>query len=143
MKKISTAIDTEKISLTIYNEGFGAVKETRKVDITQEANEIVFADVTQQIEIDSLLVEGLQILEFNYDYDLVDRNKLLAKYIDMEVCLKDRETGDKKNCRLLLVENDGRCVLEDSSTKEIYIDSEGEIVLPSLPSGLIVKPALI
>lgn len=143
MKKIFTAIDTEEISLTIYNEGFGAVKEIRKVNTTKKDNELVFADVAQQIEIDSLLVEGLQILEFNYDYDLVDRNKLLAKYIDMEVCLKDRKTGDKKSCRLLSVESNGKCVLEDLSTKEIYIDSDGEIVLPSLPSGLIVKPALI
>jgi hypothetical protein len=143
MKKVTTAKDTENISLTIYNGGFGAVKETRKVNVTQQDNELVFADVAQQIEVDSLLVEGLQILEFNYDYDLVGRNKLLNKYIDMEVYLKDRKTGDKKSCRLLSVENDGKCVLEDTSTMEIYIDTEGEIILPSLPSGLIVKPALI
>ena len=60
MKKIFTAIDTEEISLTIYNEGFGAVKEIRKVNTTKKDNELVFADVAQQIEIDSLLVEGLQ-----------------------------------------------------------------------------------
>ncbi|KUO71706.1 MAG: hypothetical protein APF77_07835 [Clostridia bacterium BRH_c25] len=143
MKKLSTANDTKNISLTVYNGGFGAVKETRNVNLTGAETELVFADVAQQIETDSLLVDGLNILEFNYDYDLVDRDKLLRKYIDKEVYLKDRSTGDKKCCRLLSVEGSGRCVLEDSSTKEIYIDAYAELILPSLPSGLIVKPALV
>ena len=143
MKKISTATDTKDVSLTIYNGGFGAVKETRTVNLTGVETELIFADVAQQIETDSLLVEGLNVLEFNYDYDLVDRKKLLNKYIDKEVYLKDRETGERKGCRLLSVEPSGKCVLEDNSTKEIYIDTQAEIILPSLPSGLIVKPALV
>lgn len=143
MKKISTATDTKEISLTIYNGGFGAVKEIRKVSLTGGETELVFADVAQQIETDSLLVEGLNILEFNYDYDLVDRGKLLKKYIDKEVYLMDRKTGEKKSCRLLSVEGAGSCVLEDNASKEIYIDTQAELVLPSLPSGLIVKPALV
>ena len=143
MNKISTATDTKDISVTIYNGGFGAVKETRNVNLTGVETELIFADVAQQIEADSLLVEGLNILEFNYDYDLVGREKLLKKYIDKEVFLKDRETGEKRSCRLLSVEGTGRCVLEDSTTKEIYIDTQAELILPSLPSGLIVKPALV
>jgi hypothetical protein len=143
MKKISTATDTNDISVTIYNGGFGAVKETRKVSLTGNETELIFADVAQRIESDSLLVEGLNILEFNYDYDLVDRGKLLKKYIDKEVYLMDRKTGEKKSCRLLSVEGSGSCVLEDTVSKEIYIDARAELVLPSLPSGLIVKPALV
>ncbi len=114
MRKISNAADTKELSLTIYNGGFGAVKETRAVSLTGAETELIFADVAQQIETDSLLVEGLNILEFNYDYDLVDRDKLLKKYIDKEVYLKDRKTGEKKSCRLLSVEGAGRCVLEHS-----------------------------
>jgi len=74
---------------------------------------------------------------------LVDRDKLLKKYIDKEVFLKDRKTGERKSCRLLSVEGAGRCVLEDNESKEIYLDTQSEIVLPMLPSGLIVKPALV
>jgi len=143
MKKVSTAADRKEVSLTIYNDGFGTVKETRNVNLTCTETELIFADVAQQIETDSLLVEGLNVLEFNYDYDLVNRDKLLKKYIDKEVYLKDRKTGEKKSCRLLSVEPSGKCVLEDNSTKEIYIDPQEEIILPSLPSGLIVKPALV
>jgi hypothetical protein len=143
MKKISTAADTKEITLTIYNGGFGAVKEKRTIHMEGEEREIIFADVAQQIETDSLIVEGVNIQEFNYDFDLVDKDKLLRKYIDKEVYLKDRRTGDKKQCRLLSVEGAGRCVLEDTDTKEIYLDTQSEIILPSLPSGLIIKPALV
>ena len=142
-KLASTADDIREISLTIYNGGFGAVKETRKINLSGDETELIFADVAQQIETDSLLVDGVNIIEFNYDYDLVGRDKLLGKYIDREVYLMDRKTSVKKSCRLLSVEGAGRCVLEDNKTKEIYIDSEAEIILPSLPSGLIVKPALV
>ena len=143
MAKITTCEDTKEIALTIYNGGFGAVKERRTVLLENGVTELIYADVSQKIETDSLIVDGINILEFNYDFDLVDRDKLLRKYIDKEVYLKDSKTGDKKNCRLLSVECGGRCVLEDSETKEIYLDTQAELVLPSLPSGLIVKPALV
>ena len=35
MNKISTATDTKDISVTIYNGGFGAVKETRNVNLNE------------------------------------------------------------------------------------------------------------
>lgn len=143
MAKISTSTDTKEIALTIYNGGFGAVKERRTILQDGSDTELIFADVAQMIETDSLIVEGINVLEFNYDFDLVDRDKLLRKYIDKEVYLKDRKIGGKKSCRLLSVEGGGRCVLEDSETKEIYLDTQSEIVLPSLPSGLILKPALV
>ena len=110
MRKITSSIDTKDIALTIYNGGFGAVKEIRTVNMDGNETELVYADVAQKIETDSLIVEGLNILEFNYDFDLVDRDKLLRKYIDKEVFLKDRKTGERKSCRLLSVEGAGRCV---------------------------------
>lgn len=143
MTKISTSAETKEIALTIYNGGFGTVKERRTIHMDGNDTELIFADVAQKIETDSLIVEGINVLEFNYDFDLVDRDKLLRKYIDKEVCLKDRMTGDKKSCRLLSVEGGCRCVLEDIETKEIYLDTQAEMILPSLPSGLIVKPALL
>lgn len=143
MVKLCTSADTREVSLTIYNGGFGAVKEVRTVSLTGEETELVFADVAQHIETDSLMVEGLNVLEFNYDYDLVSRDKLLQKYIDKEVWLVDKEAGRRRKCRLLSVEDGGLCVLEDYDTKEIYINPQAQIVLPSLPSGLMVRPALV
>ena len=143
MKKTSTATETRDLSLTIYNGGFAAVKEIREINLNGNEDEIIFADVAQQIETNSLLVDGIEILEFNYDYDLISKQKLLKKYINKEVFLRDRQTGEKKSCRLLSVEDYGTNVLEDNKTKEIYIEAAGELILPALSAGLMIKPALI
>ena len=119
MRNSITARDTRHISLTIYNGGFGSVNEHRTIDIKQGQTEIIYADVAKKIEIDSLLVTGLNVCEFNYDFDLVGRDRLLMKYIDRDVILKDRETGKEKFCRLLSVEEGAGCVLEDNDTGEI------------------------
>lgn len=131
MSNISTYMDTKEVSLTIYNGGFGAVKEKRRIQVEKTDHKLVFADVAQMIETDSLMVEGINVIEFNYDFDLVDRDKLLRKYIDREVYLKDRKSEERKKCRLLSVESGGRCVLEDVASKEIYLDSQADLILPS------------
>lgn len=143
MIKHSTAKDTKDVSLTIYNGGFGAVKEIRSVSLSGTETELVFNDVAQQIETDSLLVEGLNVLEFNYDYDLISRDKLLKRCVGDRVDLMDRKTGEKKRCRLLSVDEAGRCVLRDCDSSDVYIDPQGELILPYLPTGFIEKPALV
>lgn len=53
----------------------------------------------------------------------------------------DKETGVEKSYRLLNAQNS--LVLEDLQTDEIVLDAEGEIRLPDLPDGLILKPTLV
>lgn len=141
MRYVSTAQDTMDLSLTIYNEGFGTVKEVRKAQIGKSVDEILYLDVAKLIETDSLISDGLNIIEFNYDYDLVSREKLLGKYIDRNVVLKNRKSREMREVRVLSA--DGTLIFEDVLTREIYLDSRDELVLPSLPERLMVKPSLI
>ncbi|MFW6263166.1 MAG: hypothetical protein ACOC34_03960 [Thermotogota bacterium] len=122
-RKESTSKDTQAVALTIYNDDFGLVKEKRNVQLSADDEILVFSDVTQRIDTNSLLVEGVHVDEFNYEYDLVGKKKLLEKYIGKEVFLKDQKTSEKLTCRLLSVEKKGRCVLEEVETGEIYIPS--------------------
>ena len=142
-RKESTSKDTQSVALTIYNDDFGLVKERRAMQLSGEEEVLVFSDVTERIDTNSLLVEGVHVDEFNYEFDLVGKKKLLEKYTGKEVFLKDQKTSEKLKCRLLSVEKKGRCVLEEVETGEIYVDTSLELVLPALPSGLLVKPALI
>jgi len=151
MRKTSSSMDTKEIALTIYNDGFGAIKEIREIEFDGNETELIYSDVAQKIETESLIVQGLNILEFNYDFDLVSGEKLLEKYLDKEVFLKNQKTGEEKSCRLLSIEGVALgvlapqgCVFEDNKSKQIYISpKETNIILPSLPSGLIIKPALV
>ncbi|MEQ8199204.1 MAG: DUF4139 domain-containing protein [Clostridiaceae bacterium] len=141
MRYTSTMEDTREISITVYNNGFGVVKEIRKIDVSKDTEVIQYLDVAQLIEIDSIIVQGVDVLELNYDYDLVNKEKLMEKYLDKNVVLHDKIANTKDQYRLLSVK--GGIVLENEVTKEIVINPEGEIMLPKLPGELIVKPALI
>ncbi|OLO39337.1 hypothetical protein BTR23_09855 [Alkalihalophilus pseudofirmus] len=141
MRLQSTNNDCEKLSITLYNDGFGLVKEERSLHSEAPVSEIQYMDVAEKIETDSIIVSGVKIEEFNFDYDLVSQQKLLEKYLDHVVTIYDKERGEKTELRLLSVV-DG-IIGEKVDTKEIVMNPVGELILPSLPSGLMVKPALI
>jgi hypothetical protein len=136
---ISTSDDSEHVTLTIYNDNFGAVKERRRMPAMPDCQQISYMDVAARIETDSILVKGVDILEMNYEYDLVNRSKLLEKYLDHTVYVRTA-SGSREAYRLLSVAHG--IVLEHAETKEIVLDPAGELILPSLPDGLIVRPAL-
>lgn len=132
---------TKDLALTVYNDGFALVKEIRTIPPLSNDHLIHYLDVPQLIETNSLQVKGLQVAELNYEYDLVDKFKLLEKYVGHEIKLVDKETGVEKPFRLLSAQNG--LVLEDLQTHEIVLDAEGETRLPALPDGLILKPTLV
>lgn len=137
----STNEHNNKLSITIYNDDFGLVKEERLLVSQEACEEIQYLDVAKKIETDSIIVAGIPVLELNYDYDLVSKAKLLEKYLDKTIYVFDKKTKEKLSIRLLSV-SDG-IIGERTDTKEIVINPVGELVLPSLPEGLIAKPALL
>lgn len=140
MKKC-TMEDDKALCLTIYSDGFGLVSERRAVKLAGEETRIQFMDVAQRMEVESLRIEGLDVAEVNYEYDLVDKAKLLGKYVGETVYLKEKDLPEKRKCRLLSA---GRgLILEDIATGEVLVDPEGELILPKLPDGLLARPALI
>lgn len=140
MKIQSTQEERKSLRLTVYNGGFGLVKEVRLLESSEPASEIQFTDIAEQIEADSVVVKGLQVLEQNYNYDLVDGQKLLGKYIGHVVAVRSQETGEELAMRLLST-SDG-IVGERTDNGEILINPPGGLVLPALPDGLCLKPSL-
>lgn len=141
MKLQSTRNGRKSLSVAAYNGGFALVRESRLVTSDGPAEEVQFLDVAERIEPDSIVVKGLEILEQNYDYDLVSKGKLLERYIDRNVHVRNSETGEAVEMRLLSV---SECIIgERADTKEIVIDPVGELILPALSEGLLLKPALV
>lgn len=139
--KMCTMKDDRDLCLTVYNDGFGLLSERRAVKLAGDETRIQYLDVAQRMEVESLRIEGLDVAEVNYEYDLVDKAKLLGKYVGERVYLKAKDLPQKRECRLLSA---GRgLILEDIATGEVLVDPEGELVLPKLPDGLLARPALI
>jgi hypothetical protein len=71
--------------LTIYNQNFAAVKETRALQLTEGENEIRVTDITAHLEPESVILrdlrqpDSIRILEQNYESDPLSEGLLLSK----------------------------------------------------------------
>ena len=93
--------------LTIYNQNFAVVKETRTFDLEQGENEVRVTDITAHVEPESVMVRDLQrpdslrIIEQNYESDPLSQGLLLrkseGKTLDFEITLPG--TGEKRIVR--------------------------------------------
>jgi len=84
--------DAQKdVMVTIYNGNFGLVKDVRETRLTAGTSEVQFQDVAALIDPTSVHLRsltnaaGLQILEQNYEYDLLSSQKLMEKYVGKRV----------------------------------------------------------
>ncbi len=87
---------TEGVQLTVYNDNLAVVKDRRRMTIPEGQGAVKFSDVAAQIDATSVHFEslsdpiGTQVLEQNYEYDLVNPTKLLDKYLDIDPRIADR-----------------------------------------------------
>ena len=85
----STAQQREEVSITVYNQNFGLVREVRTMDLPTGRTALEFADVSQQIQPETVSIKALtgnlHVLEQNYRYDLLSPQKLLEKYVGKHV----------------------------------------------------------
>ncbi len=72
--------------VTIYNQNFALVKETRSLVLKEGVNDVRVTDVTAQLEPDSVVLRdpkdprGIRILEQNYEGDPLSDGYLLQQY---------------------------------------------------------------
>lgn len=90
--------------LTIYNQNFATVKETRTLELKKGEGEVRVTDLTAHLEPDSVVLrdlkkpDAIRILEQNYESDPLSEGLLLrkseGKVLDFEITLP--QTGEKK-----------------------------------------------
>ena len=141
--------DQQTVALTIYNSNIGLVKETRLVYIQQGVHTLKFMDVPGKIEPASVtlksLINGtsLNILEQNYEYDLVSPQKLLEKFVGQKVDLVwlNPESKKEETVEATLLSTQGGNVFQIG--EKISLGHPGRIVLSKIPEGLSLQPALV
>ncbi|MFA5779429.1 MAG: DUF4139 domain-containing protein [Elusimicrobiota bacterium] len=146
---ISSALISQEVDLTVYNQNLGLVKDRREIKIDKGVQKIEFTDVAAQIDPTSVHFKSLSypnkcsVLEQNFEYDLISREKLLQKYIGKEIELERRfgKDGEKKEIiKGTLLSTSGGLTVK--SGDKVLINPSGEISLSKLPEGLILKPTL-
>jgi hypothetical protein len=142
------------VALTIYNDNFAVVKERRQMNFDEGQNIVRFTDVASQIDPTSVLFECLEfpgqvkLLEQNYEYDLVNTQSLLKKYIDKPVKIQVKGSGSSGASLVsgvLLAADGPSLILQDDDGKMNVIsgDSVEHIQLDKKPENLLTRPTLV
>ncbi|WP_440945346.1 DUF4139 domain-containing protein [Methanosarcina sp. T3] len=133
------------LELTIYEQGFAMVKETREVELESGANRVEYTDIASGIIPSSVLVEDpeggeVTVLEQNYEYDLASSSGLLERYLGREITVTGIN-GEVYTGRLLNHEGKG-IVLETESGEVMVLQEVSGIELRNA-SELSTKPTLV
>ena len=148
--QISTSQQRQEVGITVYNDGFGLVREIREVPIGTGRVSLEFRDVSAQIQPETVAIKPLggagqlKVFEQNYRYDLLSPQKLLEKYVGKKVKVyrwNEKLGTDTSYDAEVLSVNGGQSVLRING--EITYDFPGRIAFPEVPANLIAKPTLV
>jgi hypothetical protein len=146
----------ESVAVTVYNQNFGVVRETRRLKLGSGRIELSFKDVSANIQPETVrlhsLTEGalFEVLEQNYRYDLLTPAKLLEKYVGKQITVYryNEQTGteEKKTAQVLSVEGGVTLRIDGEvsvSTNVAQADSGWRYAFPDVPANLLEKPTLV
>ncbi len=133
----------KSLNVTIYNDDLGVIRDLRTLDLKKGASEVKVTDVADQIDMTSVHIKlDGNVIEQNFQYDLVSFLKVLQKYIDKEIELISDQTiisgtllSATTNQIVIRKKNGGLLMLPKIDTYQISVGS--------LPEGLITKPTLV
>jgi hypothetical protein len=144
----SSLKDQQDVAVTIYNSNVGLVKDIRLIDFRPGIHELKFMDVAAKIDPTTVhiksLINGssLNILEQNYEYDLLSPQKLLEKFVGQKVQLAtiNPETKKEEIVEATLLSTQGGNIFQIGD--KISIGHPGRILLSKIPENLISQPTL-
>lgn len=158
-----TMSDSQGVSLTVYNQNFGLVRDVRSITLSPGINNVRFEDVAAQIDPTSVSFQSLSapntvvVREQNYQYDLIDTNTVLSKSVGKDIRFKQYlENGSVAELSGTLLNSPTSIVYNPNggSTRQhqglvirtaegIVLNPSGQIQLAELPPGLVPKPSLL
>ncbi len=149
--------------ITVYNQGFGLIKEVRQLSLKLGRQTVAVEDVASLIEPASVGIRSttdkgaFSVLEQNYQYDLISPMAILNKSVGQKVRFvrtigntRDVLEGTLISSPTAIVGNpnggnsqtyNGMVIKTDDG--RIVLDPTGEIEVTSVPPGLISRPTLL
>jgi hypothetical protein len=137
------------VALTVYNRDLALVKEVRELQLASGVSEIKFQDIPARIDPTSVYFNSLTapekvtLLEQNYEFDLVNSEKILQKYLDEEIRI---ETKDGLSYSGILLNSSSKDLIlqeKEGGIKIIQKNTVENLAFPELPAGLITRPTLV
>ena len=147
----STGDHRVSVAVTVYNDGRGLVREERNIDLTAGVNEVRFMDVAEQIQAPTVRVAPIEgapfnVLEQNYEFDLLSPAKLLDKYVGQTIILVQQKMMNnstvEESVEAKLLSNNAGTVWEIGG-KIVVNPAYSRMIFPAIPEGLIARPTLV
>jgi hypothetical protein len=148
----STLDDQTELAVTVYNSDLALVRDVRTLQLPRGISDLRFMDVAATVNPATVHFRSLTeparlgVLEQNYEYDLLEPEKLLRKYVGRDVTLvRTRQEGgtvreEAVTARLLSYNNAPVWQIDG----EIVTGFRAEhIRFPELPGNLFARPTLI
>ncbi len=135
--------DQETVSVTVYNSNIGLVKDIRRIMLPPGLTELKFGEVAakimpQTVHIKSLIdPERLQVLEQNYEYDLLTPQKLLEKFVGKEISIMK----DGIEVPITILSTNQGVVYKLAG--RIFTGHPHNLIFPNIPNNLLSQPTLL
>lgn len=149
----TTAEDRRSVNITVYNSNLGLVRETRTLSLPNGRLSLNFADVSSLIRPETVHLRSLtqsnalNIMEQNYQYDLLNPGKLLDKYVGREITLVLRRyqnnTEILEPVKAVLLSNNQGQVWRLNNQIVINPTNIAEMRFPDVPKNLVATPTLV
>jgi hypothetical protein len=149
----STTIDDQvDLAVTVYNSDLALVRDVRNVQLPGGSFDLRFMDIAATVNPATVHFRSLSepsrvtVLEQNYEYDLLEPDKLLRKYVGRDVTLvrMKQQNGnthtEEVSARLLSYNNGPVWRIGNEIVTGIHAD---HMRFPDLPENLYTRPTLI
>ncbi len=148
----TTLNDQTDVAVTVYNSNLALVYDVRQLNLPSGQFHLKFMDIAASINPATVHFRSLSeparlnVLEQNYEYDLLDPQKLLQKYVGREVTLvrarQENGTTRYEEVKATLLANNNGPVwkIGNEIVTGMYSDS---IRFPELPENLYSRPTLL
>jgi hypothetical protein len=145
----STLADQQSVAITIYNEDLALVKDGRKLALDEGANRVALRDVSARMRPETAQLRSLShpgsfdLLEQNFDFDLLSPAKLLEKYVgrSVQVVRTHPTTGAETTETAQVLAAQEGVVLQIGNRVETGVP--GRIVFDGVPANLRDRPTLV
>src|SRR6188508_2091703 len=148
----STLDDQTELALTVYNSNIALVRDVRTLQLPRGTFDLSFMDIAATVNPATVHFRSLSepsrvsVLEQNYEYDLLEPDKLLRKYVGRDVTLvRYRVDGgatreEEVTARLLSYNAAPVWQINGEIVTGLHAD---HIRFPELPGNLFARPTLI
>jgi hypothetical protein len=148
----TTLDDQTELALTVYNSDIALVRDVRNLQLARGISDLHFMDIAATVNPATVHFRSLtepsrvSVLEQNYEYDLLDPDKLLRKYVGRDLTLiRNRQEGGstrQEEVKAHLLSYNTAPVWKIGNEIVTGIGSD-HIRFPELPSTLYSRPTLI